>query len=258
MLNTDVPVFISHLKPRLCCTRGRAIFHFPADLLPICSLLPLFFLYVHVDLMFIVRFLQWLDFVAACQVVSSVGTCPAVTACPVNVQFIFVLEALCLCSWGDLIAFSAYEERMPLFIHVLLSSPLLHMPLISSVSCFFGFLSSPPSDVPHFQTISRSWLSCLAKFLVTMRWVGNTHRNTSPGKVCHPCVSGSLREGWWRGTGPVSTFSTNSQTDRSTILNVWCFRIRKVLVNSHPSLVGVLSVWPPPTLPERAPDWDFV
>lgn len=58
MLSTNIPVFISHLKPLLCHTGDGAIFHFPADLLPICSLLPLFSLYVHVDFMFIMRFLH--------------------------------------------------------------------------------------------------------------------------------------------------------------------------------------------------------
>lgn len=53
--------------------------------------------------------------------------------------------------------------------------------------CSFGFLSSfSSSDVPHFQTISPSWLSCLVKSLVTMLWAGNTHRNTSPREVCWP------------------------------------------------------------------------
>lgn len=77
------------------------------------------------------------------------------------------------------------------------------------------FLSSPSScDVPHFQTISLSWLSCLAQFLVTMLWAGNTHRNTSPGEVCHPCVSGSLWEGCWRGEVSVSADYPIRQTFR--------------------------------------------
>lgn len=54
--------------------------------------------------------------------------------------------------------------------------------------CSLGFLSSfssssSSSDVPHFQTISLSWLSCSVKSLATMLWVGNTHRNTSPREV---------------------------------------------------------------------------
>lgn len=66
----------------------------------------------------------------------------------------------------------------------------------------FDFLSSlSSSDVPHFQTILLSWLSCSVKSLVTMLWVGNTHRNTSPRKVRHPSVCGSLWERWMGGGG---------------------------------------------------------
>lgn len=58
---------------------------------------------------------------------------------------------------------------------------------------FLSSLFSP--DVPHFQTTLLSWLNCLVKYLVTMHWVGNTHRISSPEEVCHPSVCGSSGDG---------------------------------------------------------------
>lgn len=66
------------------------------------------------------------------------------------------------------------------------------------------------SNVPHFQTISLSWLSCSVKSPDTMLWVENTHRNTSPREVRqHLCLWLTLgkvdKEGQGRRLTSVST-----------------------------------------------------
>lgn len=138
-------------------------------------------------------------------------------------------------------------------------------PHAAHLSCLLLFPASrhprPSSDVPHFQTISRSWLSCLGKFLVTMRWVGNTHRNTSPGEVRHPCVSGSLWETVLEAQGSRRHVLLKlSDGQKHFFVNVWCSESEWAWLISTQTWWACCrsDLWAPPTPPERAPDWDFV
>lgn len=180
--------------------------------------LPLCFLHARVCLLRNMRFCTWLDSVAACQVCAkihpSVGTCPAAEdffppAVHELVRPLLVVFHTFLCCLTFLYVIFLFENEWPICCKCFLSYKavicLCTVFHLSPISCSlrtaaFDFLPPPPSsDVPHFQTILLSWLSCSVKSPVTMLWVGNTHRNTSPREVCYPSVCGSLWEQWREG-----------------------------------------------------------